>query len=64
LKTKKKPKKTGLKNPEKNEKRKHFVKGWTLRLSRFLSKKILPEGWRFFLKNPKGLTLKTDSGKP
>jgi hypothetical protein len=64
LKTKKKAKKRAKEKPEKNEKRKHFVKGWTLRLSRFLSKKILPVGWRLFLQNLKGLTLQSESGKP
>ena len=49
--------KTGLKNPEKNEKRKHFVKGWTLRLTRFLTKKILPEWVEIIFAKPEGLEL-------
>jgi hypothetical protein len=30
----------------------------------FCQKKYYPHGWRLFLKNPKGLTLQSDRGKP
>jgi hypothetical protein len=59
LKTKKKAKKRAKQKPEKNEKRKHFVKGLTLRLSRFLTKKILSASWRMeiIFAKPGGLEL-------
>ncbi len=63
MKTKKKAKKRAKQKPEKNEKRKHFVKGWTQRLSRFLTKKILPEWVEIIFAKPEGLDLENRKWK-
>ncbi len=63
MKTKKKHKKRAKEKPEKNEKRKRFVKGLTLRLSRFLTKKILPEWVEIIFAKPGGLDLENRKGQ-